>query len=296
MNSRTADLTGMKFGLLTVVKQSGSSTLGRMWLCECECGNLKEYPTCNLLNSCVKSCGCLRESRKVVRPGKVFGRLTVIEKYDTVVRDHKRNKKVARYLCKCECGNECIVASSDLLSGGTQSCGCYKRDRLRATLKHTNEYEIDGNVVHMFTRKGEEFLISVEDLDMVLERSWAINDKGYVISTSPTHAYLHNYILGTDTSKYYGDHINHDKLDNRRENLRVVTPSQNRMNSGVRKDTPFGVVGVFKSGNRYGARIAKDHKSILLGYFNTIEEATKCRLAAEKEYFGEYNNKDRDNL
>jgi hypothetical protein len=296
MNSRTVDLTGMEFGMLTVIKQTGSSNLGRMWLCECKCGNLKEYPTCNLLNGCVKSCGCLRESRKVVRPGKVFGRLTVLEKYDMVEVNHKTGKRVSRYLCKCKCGNECIVKANDLRSGGTQSCGCYKRDRIREALKHTNEYEIDGNVVHMFTRKGEEFLISTVDLDMVLERSWCINDKGYVISTSPTHAYLHNYILGTDTSKYYGDHINHDRLDNRRENLRIVTPSQNRMNSGVRKDTPFGVVGVFKSGDRYGARISKNHKTIFLGYFDTVEEATKCRLAAEKEYFGEYNNKDRDNL
>lgn len=56
--------------------------------------------------------------------GKKYGRLLVVKKADSI-GGH------ARWLCKCECGNECIVHGSSLKSGNTRSCGCYKRENAK---------------------------------------------------------------------------------------------------------------------------------------------------------------------
>ena len=55
---------------------------------------------------------------------KVFDRLTVIEKVEN-------NGTGTRWLCRCECGKEKIVYGSNLTSGKTKSCGCYRKDKLK---------------------------------------------------------------------------------------------------------------------------------------------------------------------
>ena len=62
--------------------------------------------------------------------GKRYGNLTVISKSAPI------NGR-SNWLCKCDCGNETIVRTSNLESGHTKSCGCYKRMR-----------EIEANTVH----------------------------------------------------------------------------------------------------------------------------------------------------
>lgn len=60
------------------------------------------------------------------KTGQKFGRLTVIE------RAENKGLKVA-WLCKCDCGNTCVVQAHVLKSGGTKSCGCLKAENNRAT-------------------------------------------------------------------------------------------------------------------------------------------------------------------
>lgn len=55
------DLTGLRFGKLTVVTRIGSNKQGRpVWLCKCDCGESVNVPTPSLLKGHTKSCGCLR--------------------------------------------------------------------------------------------------------------------------------------------------------------------------------------------------------------------------------------------
>lgn len=55
------DLTGKKFGRLTVIRQDGRDDYGRIkWLCECECGRISTVIGNLLKNGTTKSCGCLR--------------------------------------------------------------------------------------------------------------------------------------------------------------------------------------------------------------------------------------------
>lgn len=53
------DLTGQKFGRLTALKRAGARGSSALWLCQCDCGNLKEVTATHLRQGSVRSCGCL---------------------------------------------------------------------------------------------------------------------------------------------------------------------------------------------------------------------------------------------
>jgi hypothetical protein len=76
------------------------------------------------------------------------------------------------------------------------------------------------------------------------------------------------------------DHINGDKSDNRIDNLRLSTKSQNAVNSGMRKNNTTGFKGVSldKRRGKYVAEITKDNKKIHLGMFDTPKEASNAYI------------------
>lgn len=85
----------------------------------------------------------------------------------------------------------------------------------------------------------------------------------------------------------YIDHINHDTLDDRIENLRLASRSQNTQNGEkyLLKELPKGVS---KNGNRYRSRITVNGKLITIGNYKTYEEAHQAYIDAAKHYFGEF--------
>ncbi len=86
------------------------------------------------------------------------------------------------------------------------------------------------------------------------------------------------------------DHKNRVKSDNKIENLRLASQSQNQVNTKVRSDNALGLRGVYfhKTEKKYRATVWKDGKSISCGQFNTAEEANVIALKKRKELFGEF--------
>jgi len=82
------------------------------------------------------------------------------------------------------------------------------------------------------------------------------------------------------------DHINGSGSDNRINNLRDVTTSENNKNVRLRSDNTSGFTGVrwFKRDNNWRARIVVNKKEIHLGYFDSIEDAIKARKEANIRY------------
>ena len=113
------DLSGQTFGKLTVVSLAGSSNRRAMWLCKCECGNEKTVVGDSLTSGSTKSCGCINNIKDL--SGQTFGKLTVVNFAGSSKRGH------AKWLCKCECGNEKAIFGGHLTSGSTKSCGCITR-------------------------------------------------------------------------------------------------------------------------------------------------------------------------
>lgn len=122
--AKRRDLTGKRFGRLTVVRllQRGPSK-GR-WLAKCECGGLTRVQAGNLTAGLTKSCGCGRGGKKEIS-GQRFGRLIVLSFLGTL------DRKNAYWKVRCDCGEEREVQSAALRLGITKSCGCLSRDLTR---------------------------------------------------------------------------------------------------------------------------------------------------------------------
>ena len=72
MPRRAYDLTGVKFGRLTVIENVGKAKSGNyIWRCQCECGDTKDVVAGNLCCGSVKSCGCLVRERQKKAEGEV---------------------------------------------------------------------------------------------------------------------------------------------------------------------------------------------------------------------------------
>lgn len=105
----------------------------------------------------------------------------------------------------------------------------------------------------------------------------SIMSAGYVQITDPSDGtrpmLLHRWLLGLRSHDgRIGDHRNGDKLDNRRSNLRVVSPSESSAN--VSASGPSGYRGVYRArSGRWIARGKRDGRNVQLGTFDTIEQA-----------------------
>lgn len=121
---RVEDLTGRKFGRLTVVKRYGNTNGKRKlptWLCQCDCGEIAIRTGKALKAS--KNSGCDKcRFLYMDLTGQKFGNLTVISRYisgDGEVLWH----------CKCDCGNVVKISTGRLNYGNVKSCGCAKAKR-----------------------------------------------------------------------------------------------------------------------------------------------------------------------
>lgn len=115
---KVKDMTGQRFGKLTVLERDyvkhGKSTQAS-WKCLCDCGRITSVTGYELRSGNTTSCGCSRGKPAEDLTGKVFGKLTVLER-DYVYGDTK-------WLCRCECGRIVSVKASALRSGNTKTCG-----------------------------------------------------------------------------------------------------------------------------------------------------------------------------
>lgn len=124
---RMDDLTGQRFGNLTVIKLSENLTKqGRkLWLCKCDCGNYREVLGSKLKSGVAKTCGCSRKKKLFVED--YIGEK--INKWIILSLDCKKgNKEFA--LAKCDCGNICSVNFYNLYTGKSKDCGCGRKESL----------------------------------------------------------------------------------------------------------------------------------------------------------------------
>jgi hypothetical protein len=84
------------------------------------------------------------------------------------------------------------------------------------------------------------------------------------------------------------DHKNLNPSDNRFDNLRLASHSQNMSNIGVRKSNTSGLKGVSKNGNGWAAQVKHNKIRYYLGTFSSKEEAHGAYLIKSKELFGEF--------
>ena len=140
---------------------------------------------------------------------------------------------------------------------------------------------------------GVYTLVDAEDYEYLNQWSWYLTKKGYVSRTDYSNGRpgktirMHRFIMNTPRGMET-DHKNRDKLDNRKENLRICTTTQNQANIPVRRRNILGVKGVCRQQGKYRASISVSGKPIHLGHFDTLLEASNAYDDAANIYFGEF--------
>lgn len=166
--------------------------------------------------------------------------------------------------------------------------------KIRERTQHSlNEWEKvqEGYLFSLYYKGGklrpEKFLVDEESFEKVRYHKWGFGGT-YVGNKNLGH--LHRFLLNYPEGMSV-DHINGDKLDYRRCNLRICTHKDNIRNSKLSKNNKTGYVGVCTYSyerSKFEAYIHVNRKKIGLGIHNTAIEAARAYNEAAKKYFGEF--------
>jgi hypothetical protein len=158
--------------------------------------------------------------------------------------------------------------------------------------RHAVVQPLDQSYKIIALTQGQNALVSTEDYDFLMQWNWHAH---WRTSTKSFYACrvvgrgqigMHAAVLRCGQKE--ADHRNHDTLDNRRENLRKSTVSQNAINRQWKSIRGYKGVGRFKK--KWGARIQVNGTRKFLGLFSSAEEAARAYDSAAKELHGEFAN------
>lgn len=143
---------------------------------------------------------------------------------------------------------------------------------------------------------GAIALVDDEDWELVRGWNWYVAKKAdnchvranYQEDGVQHYVIMHRLIMGVSKGQLI-DHVNHNQLDNRRENLRLCTFGQNRMNTKVHVNSKTGVRNVYfdKTVGGFKAQV-KSNGVKYQKRFPSIEEASAWAIAKRKELHGEF--------
>ena len=255
------DLTGQKFGRLTVIKRDIERDFGELkekgtrrgnvhWLCKCDCGNekLSSVVGWQLKSGHTQSCGCLNSEI-------------------TAERNRRDSTKI---------------------------------NRVFRSKENIKEF-IENGVVRVYGDNDDgSFIVDIDDYYFIKNWFWRKDPKGYWTTNAKKEdeevygkksLRLHQLIAERkygkyDTKKLFPDHLSRDKSDNRKCNLVLKTNADNMKNRSLSKANTSGKTGVSYSENKgvWTAYITVNYNNIHLGDFTRFEDAVNARLLAEKKY------------
>jgi hypothetical protein len=131
---------------------------------------------------------------------------------------------------------------------------------------------------------GGKVIVDDEDFHYLQDRKWYVDNRknGSKYVKRKRGEYLHRIIMKPPVGMCI-DHINGDGCDNRKENLRVCTQSQNMRNRRMSKNNKSGAIGVLwnKISNKWVVNLR-------VGSFKSFEEAKEAYSKASVKLFGEY--------
>ena len=176
-------------------------------------------------------------------------------------------------------------------SKSAESCTPDENDVTKVQKQNKNEPEADDYIM----------LVSREDLNLVMNYQWYLNSNGYPATYGSIHADeenwgapypLHRFLVMNVPEGYVVDHINRNRLDNRRDNLRIITAKQNSYNRKKPKNAKGRYKGVRKmGGGKFKAVVSKDGQTYQLKDFATEKDAAIAYDMMAEELFGSHAGK-----
>lgn len=221
--------------------------------------------------------------------GQRFNKLTAIAPID------KRSNKSIVWRCICDCNTIVDVAVCNLKSGNTKSCGCLKKQP-RGITPNPVRFEDDIAYISIFNNKGEkinEFFIDVDDYDKIKNHRWFLGADDYIVMNDKNSyykgkkTYLHRFLVARSSAHI--DHVDRNKLNNRRNNLRPATFTENFGNrekhktyAGRPTSSKYKGVSYNKKSKCWQARIGFEGKTYTKTFGSEIEAAKQYNRWARK--------------
>ena len=162
-----------------------------------------------------------------------------------------------------------------------------KRGNTKGTVKgelrrRRNRFQVSNGVVTVLLNSDKHFICDEDALELVKRYTWYFNQNGYARSSEGE--YFHRLVMDVPDG-YIVDHINGDRLDNRKCNLRICKPADNSHNMKMFSTNSSGHTGVYKTRNgKYEAVIVSNYNPIRLGVFGDYESACDAYDEAKKKY------------
>lgn len=193
---------GTRFGRLVVMYESSIKKNNQYcYHCKCDCGNEVDVRGYSLRHGETKSCGCLSKELASLRnknknihdlTNQRFGLLVVV-----APTDERKNGSVV-WKCKCDCGNEALVSSKNLVHGDTKSCGCLRSQGEIKIKQLLQEYNIPFQTEYSFP-------------DLVSQKGYPLRFDFYVNNS---------YLIEFDGEQHFSEKtlFSHDNLRDRQYN------------------------------------------------------------------------------
>ena len=156
--------------------------------------------------------------------------------------------------------------------------------------------EVNADLATVRLSNGSDCVIDAIDVPLVSPYRWHRGAGGYAQAStrdgSDRKVWMHRVILGIadqSAAVIQGDHIDGDRLNNRRSNLRAVTPAQNAQNAVRPNRRQWRGVTQDKRTGRWKAMVTVNRKIISGGWFSTPEEAREVAIGLRAKYLTHYN-------
>lgn len=194
----------------------------------------------------------------------------------------KTNEETTVYYCAAASKMLCVKHKAQYLKYGYF---------LGKTRRDPNEYILHDDYAEIVLDNKKEdgtytAKIDIEDIEKCQKYHWYVtemmgNSRYVKAIINGVNTGLHRYVLD-----YHGenvvDHINRNGLDNRKQNLRIVTNSENCVNSKTRSAT--GEKNIYNKNGRYQVQIIRNYRNVYIKTFDTIEEAIVARDSFVQSY------------
>lgn len=216
---------------------------------------------------------------------------------------HKDSKSNLYVNVECNCGNKKTVRFNHFKNGGVKSCGCIRKEVAQENLvlariaaKKFNQFILTEKEALVILPNENIMICDIEDWNIFMQHHWSISTWGYARTTLPNNKTVNFHVM---LLAYYGihpdpglitDHINRNKLDNRKCNLRIANKRCNTFNTGEFSNNTSGRKGVFaRKDGKYEVYISKTPGSYdYAGRYDSFEEACVVRSNLENQYHSKY--------
>lgn len=272
--------------------------------CRCiKCGFEKEIAT-----SCLKAGKCI-----ICKCNPDFNRHKDTKGYKTDISGQKfghlivnsfayKKDSHSHWNCTCElCGNTCIKDISFLKKNANVMC-----PKCAIEYYQNNKDDYNNTIVYKddYAIINDNILFDIDDVELILSynRHICINSSGYAYFTyKGKECFVHRLLMGLpinydNETKTIVDHINGNRLDNRRNNLRICEKSLNPINCKIYKNNTSGCKGVvwMERLKKWQVMLYYKKQRIYLGIYEDYDEAVRVRKEAELKCYKDFRRNEED--